>query len=891
MKELENSNTKNIAGFNERDLQVNSTEILKFWKIKAPEKMIEIETVDHEKITITKDHPIMLSKQGIPVWIKGRDIKENDYLATPEKIPVNRKDTPLDILELIKLFPEKIKDFVEFKFSAQFFSFTNSKNIEKLIPYRLLSEMLKKGVVSIKLVEKNYEGIRVKPKTGTANFHKITFNLNTNFAYLTGLIAGDGHLPKDSKKIVIAQKTQTITVSSLLNTLVSEVLGVPFNKFQKKYSNYVINSTFLYHLIQLFGIPTGNKAGIIDVPNILISQPGEIVQAYIAGLWDSDGCINKHPSAKSMQVSYCSKSEIFIDKLRLLLKTFGMNSAKHTDKRTNVFWLRLSSNAVPKFRDYIFPYLIIKKEKFEKLYNAYHSLYDDRIISQCQQVPHIINLLENELINNNFTKQKISNFTGIDFFNYFGKVDSDHNRLPYIQKSTLEKISTVIDTESKLFSKISTSPIIWKKIKKIKTVNYKKSFVYDITTSTNTFIANGIVSHNCTYHRTDSLSLSQTSLEGAQKFITEHFGKNYSSMKRYKAGKNAQEAHEAIRPTYAQKSPELLKTELEGAQLKLYTLIWQRFIASQMANAIFDSTAVEIKAQHPTPNTQHPTYTFSANGQMLKFDGFLKVYPMKFEENEMPTLKEKEVLDLVKINPTQHFTEPPARYNEASLIKALEAHGIGRPSTYAPTLSTIQDRHYIEKNDQKKFFPTEMGIIVNEILVKNFPEIVDIDFTAKMEKELDEISEGKDTWQKTCRDFYVPFAKNLKEKYEDVKKENLDIKTDKICPKCQKPMVEKLGRFGRFYACTGFPECKHTESLEAGEALNVACPKCKTGAMAAKRSRRGKIFYSCDSYPKCDFALWDKPINEFCEKCNSILVETKNKKIKCSNKNCDFKKS
>ena len=398
-----------------------------------------------------------------------------------------------------------------------------------------------------------------------------------------------------------------------------------------------------------------------------------------------------------------------------------------------------------------------------------------------------------------------------------------------------------------------------------------------------------------TYHRTDSLNLSQMSLDATEKFITDSFGKNYWNQRRFKAKGNAQEAHEAIRPTSANKSPDALKSELDGPQLKLYTLIWQRFIASQMASAVFNSTKVEISALRPGSG-QANSYTFGANGQILKFDGFLKVYPMKFSENEMPELKEKETVELVKINPTQHFTEPPARYNEASLIKALELHGIGRPSTYAPTLSTIQERHYIEKNDQKRFVPTEMGFIVNDVLVKNFPEIVDIDFTARMEKELDEIAEGKDTWQKTVKDFYDPFAKNLQSKYEEVPKENLDIKTDKKCPKCDKDMVEKMGRFGRFFACTGFPECKHTESIITNTSaqaikIDLTCPKCKTGQVVAKKTKRGKIFYGCDNYPKCDFAAWDKPINEFCPTCNSILVETKAGKIKCSSKTCDYKKN
>ncbi len=385
-----------------------------------------------------------------------------------------------------------------------------------------------------------------------------------------------------------------------------------------------------------------------------------------------------------------------------------------------------------------------------------------------------------------------------------------------------------------------------------------------------------------TYHRTDSLNLSQMSLAAAQKFIIDSFGKSYSAgFKRYKAGKNAQEAHEAIRPTYPEKNPESLKNELDNAQFKLYTLIWQRFIACQMAQALFDSTSVEISAKN---------YTFSANGQILRFDGFLKVYPMKFQEIEMPKLTKKEILELVRINPSQHFTEPPARYNEATLIKALEKHGIGRPSTYAPTLSTIQDRNYIEKNDQKRFFPTEMGFLVNDILVANFPEIVDIEFTAKMEKELDEIAEGKDTWQKTCRDFYEPFAKNLKEKYQDVQKENTSKTTDKKCPKCASPLLERLGKFGRFYACSAFPKCRYTESLE-DEKTKIKCPKCKIGQVVTKKTRKGKIFYGCDYYPTCDFALWDKPIDQLCPKCGAILIETKRKQIKCSSKTCDYKKN
>lgn len=403
-----------------------------------------------------------------------------------------------------------------------------------------------------------------------------------------------------------------------------------------------------------------------------------------------------------------------------------------------------------------------------------------------------------------------------------------------------------------------------------------------------------------TYHRTDSLNLSDSSLFAAKKFITESFRANYWAGKpvKYKTkDKSAQEAHEAIRPAYADRTPESL-SGIDPRQLKLYTLIWQRFIACQMAPAVFDSVAADIAANPPAGG-----YTFRANGQTLKFDGFLKVYQTKFEETELPDLKKNDDLDLIKIEPLQHFTEPPARYNEASLIKMLEKYGVGRPSTYAPTLATIQDRHYVEKNEQKRFKPTEMGIVVNDVLVKNFPEIVDIDFTAKMEKELDEVAEGKDTWQKTCKDFYVPFEKNLKEKYEDVTKKNLDIKTDKKCPECGFDIVEKLGRFGRFYACSNFPQCKYTKSLES-QSLSIKCPKClasrdlaktdKEGEIVIKKTKRGKIFYGCSRFPKCNFALWDKPIKsatgeaETCPKCGSVLVENKKGQIRCSNKECNY---
>jgi len=384
------------------------------------------------------------------------------------------------------------------------------------------------------------------------------------------------------------------------------------------------------------------------------------------------------------------------------------------------------------------------------------------------------------------------------------------------------------------------------------------------------------------YHRTDSLNLSDLSLFAAKKFIIENYGKEYwpGFLRKYKAKGRVQEAHEAIRPTFPNKTPETIK--LEKNQQRLYDLIWRRFIASQMAQAVFDSTVVDIEAKN---------YVFRATGQVLKFDGFLKVYPIKYEETKLPVLEINEILGLLKLIPSQHFTQPPPRYTEATLIKALEQSGIGRPSTYAPILSTIQERNYIEKDEQKKFRPTEIGIVVNDLLVNHFPKIVDIGFTAEMEKDLDEIAEGKIKWVPVIKGFYGPFEENLQKKYHEVPKKELTEKpTKKTCPKCGAPLLIRLGKFGKFYACSKFPKCKYTESLEKNT-LGIKCTKCSEGEITEKRTKKNKIFYGCTKWPKCDFALWDKPINEQCPKCGSLLVETKRKQTKCSNKDCQFKKN
>lgn len=359
-----------------------------------------------------------------------------------------------------------------------------------------------------------------------------------------------------------------------------------------------------------------------------------------------------------------------------------------------------------------------------------------------------------------------------------------------------------------------------------------------------------------TYHRTDSFNLSKQSLQKAKKVIESRYGENYWAgyKRQYKTTSIlTQEAHEAIRPTMPEKSANDIE-KLEEKEKKLYDLIWRRFIATQMAPAIIETKRIEIEA---IKNKIPHKYFLKSQGQTIKFEGFFKVYPLNLKEKILPKLEKEEFLKLVKINSSQCFTKPPARYSEATLIKALEKFGIGRPSTYAPIISTIQERNYIEKDEKRKLKPTEIGIVVNNILVEHFPKIVDINFTAKMEEELDEIAKGKTEWQKPLKEFYFPFEKELKEKEEKVKKKDLTQKTKEICPECGAPILLKWGRFGKFYSCSKFPDCKYTKAHY--EPTGIICPKCNKGEIRQLKSKKGRKFYGCSRFPKCDFTSWQKP--------------------------------
>jgi len=360
-----------------------------------------------------------------------------------------------------------------------------------------------------------------------------------------------------------------------------------------------------------------------------------------------------------------------------------------------------------------------------------------------------------------------------------------------------------------------------------------------------------------TYMRTDSTNLSSQALNEIRKYIEQKISSDFLPAKPrvYRKAKAAQEAHEAVRPTSVSHTPESIKSYLSPEQFKLYELIWKRTVASQMADAVYAQTSVDVAAG---------VYTLRASGRTIKFKGFMSVYLEGEEETQteemaefrLPNLKENDKCDLQKLNSDQKFTEPPARYTEASLIKTLEENGIGRPSTYAPTISTIQDRGYV-RIEQRKFYPEDIAFIVTDLLRDHFPFVVSVDFTANMEKELDEIAEGHMDWVLVMKEFWEPFKQDLDKAQTNVEKVNTDRETDEICEKCGKPMVIKTGRYGEFLACTGFPECKNAKPLPQ-KSLGK-CPDCKEGDIVERKTKRGKKFWGCSRYPECKWATWDKP--------------------------------
>lgn len=387
-----------------------------------------------------------------------------------------------------------------------------------------------------------------------------------------------------------------------------------------------------------------------------------------------------------------------------------------------------------------------------------------------------------------------------------------------------------------------------------------------------------------TYMRTDSVRISEEAQGKAIDFIKESYGNEYvpENPRVYKGKKNIQDAHEAIRPSHIEITPEIAKASLSGEQYKLYSLIWKRFIASQMASCSLNTNSIDII---------NGEYSFKASGSTIKFDGFMKVYDYTTEDDDndvsLPLLEEGETLLPASVEDKQHFTQPPARYTEASFVKLLEEKGIGRPSTYVPTISTLLSRDYVSR-EKKNLIPTELGFIVNNIMSDYFKQIVDVDFTADMERKLDYIEEGSEEWKEVVGEFFAPLKVAIDKAEKEISKVVIEDKVSDVpCDKCGRMMVIKRGRYGTFLACPGYPECHNAKPIV--EELEVPCPKCG-GKILAKRSKKGKKFFGCSNYPNCDFVSWNEPIKEPCSKCGNYMTikysKTKGKYAICSNTEC-----
>ena len=397
-----------------------------------------------------------------------------------------------------------------------------------------------------------------------------------------------------------------------------------------------------------------------------------------------------------------------------------------------------------------------------------------------------------------------------------------------------------------------------------------------------------------TYMRTDSTNVAEQAQKEARQFIVEKYGEEFVPPEppQYKTrAKGAQEAHEAIRPTSVFRTPKSLKQYLDRNQYRLYQLIWRRFVASQMARAVYDTIAVDILAG--LPEVQEKPYLFRASGSTLRFKGFLIVYEEARDEDakdeeeskreEIPPLTVDEVLDLLQLLPAQHFTQPPPRYSEATLVRALEEYGIGRPSTYAPIMSTIQQRGYVERRD-RRLYPTEVGVVVNDLLVEYFPDYIDVGFTAQMEEDLDRVAGGEKEWVPVLHDFYGPFSETLFQAQERMPTVEMGNEpTGELCPECGHPLLYKYGRYGKFIGCSNFPDCRYSQPILVK--TGVKCPKCG-GDLVEKRTRRGRTFYGCSNYKgddpdSCDFAVWKRPLKQPCPECGGLLTEARQGWAKC----------
>jgi reverse gyrase len=837
---------KKLIGFGS-DFKTKAASISAYQKIPYKGNIYTIRTKDGQEISGTPDHMYYGYSNKKIGWTKSENFNIGDYVLCSKHTRVKRPQS-LSMLDLIKSFPpsvlNKIKVKIKDKEVTDRVLLKRKRNLKESTYYKYKrSAALPLAFV---INEENIEDSIEYYLWSSAGSKPEKFTIES-FFYILGLILGDGHLTPEHK----------ITFPSCI--MDKEKWGAVTREFNGKIktSSVVLSGQLLFNLCLHYGAFIGKKSDIIFLSPTISGAPNELIYRFIAGLIDSDGCIHVDNNKKA-QIVYTTKNPEFAKQLNVLFRSLGYFTGLHhkKDDRDNCS-VAFKKVSFLKLIDNIEPYLMARKKQASFL-NKTNGLRtaNSRDIFNFPLMDYILDLLNEK----NITKQKLSQVIFGDsstLWNYIS-IRKSRNRPSYIPKKTLIRIAKYLKDD--FLMDIAKGDAYFAEISKID-INPYEGFVYDVSTSSENFIANTFYSHNCTYHRTDSLSVSKEAIGSVRDHIKSAYGSNYLPIKPrfFKTkSKSAQEAHEGIRPTDLS-----VKTAATADETKLYKGIYERFVASQMEEAIFDILKVTVESGSKS-------HQFQTNGQKLKFDGFLKVWSFGSSKDQvLPQIVEGEDTNLMVVDPSQHFTQPPPSYNDASLVKTLEENGVGRPSTYASIIDTLIKRTYVERQG-KKFVPTELGTTVSDFLKDSFPELMNTQYTARIEEKLDEIADGKLIWYETVDDFYNELQKRIGAA-KTVKSMKKAEETDITCPTCKKhKLVIRKSRYGEFYGCAGFMEkgkakCKATfqvgddgtpivkkvNYLKDSSGKPFKCDKCGKPVVIRKSTKTGKEFGGCSGFPTC----------------------------------------
>jgi len=872
---IKNDWSEKVLSVNESDL--SSVSVRAIPVVLPYNGKINILKTSSNIIRVTEDHlfPIFDSLIGEIIEKKSKDIiAGSDYfIIKQDNKRIEMVGKRYSVIDILKLSTKKHDKFL-FRFNVGFLKGIN--NIRKVLrvnykmkeatyykylrtdtlPLSILEGLISDNIITLNNIEKEYKCVQfAAPGSKPA---MIPFWINNDVFYLAGLAASDGHLCQSKLllKSLLDKNPNGINIGKYVDIKksINDFMNV-FGMSSSEKLNY--SNNILVEILNILGVPCGNKSSLIDINNIILTSGSNAVLSFIAGLWDGDGHFTFHKIKNknvSIQAGYTSKSYNIINKLRVVLSQFGINTKIHIDKRSCCYQLKISIYDVHNFNKLISPFSKIKSK-------VYESIFMERNSNSNSQSPYnkpIIIPIELERQKEKITKENLMKLSGFDYWNYFS-----HNYL--IPKEACENMADILS--SKLIKKLSC--VMYEKVIDNRQENYNGD-VYCLQTENKHFlIENGIITHNCTYIRTDSFNISQEALDEVRKLIKESYDTEYLPKqaiihikKSGAAASASQEAHECIRPTHSSDDGHDID---DSDEQKMYKLIRDRFFACQMNPQIVDQVSYDIKT-----DTGHKLI---AKGQSIRFDGWAKAYKYsKTKEEVLPECTEKESLALKEINKTKHTTKPPDRYNEGSLAKAMEKEGVGRPSTRAGIITSIQKKGFVEKDKKSKgLIATELGMHICDLLQPNFKDFfMDIKYTAGLENDLDDIKDGKKKYLEVVKGVYDLLQKHLKDLGETGNEIQKGVNMGAKCSVCKKgDIVEKKGRFGDFLSCSNYPECKTIFTKNEDGTFKVKekavvkstgrkCPECKKNGRDGELVERtnksnGNTFIACNAYPRCKY--------------------------------------